>query len=241
MIQKRVILFIKIIFCKIIFQIRFSFVYLVGSPWHIFLVQAARHFESIGCSVKRLSLPLLKESFSIWESVMDTADSESFCSLLANGPTNPPVKPLLELLLWLIGRGRHTFPAIAYCIFESVQSSPETSAKFRRQRDSLLQDLEQVLGSDGVFLYPTHPRPAPLHHQPILMFFNFSYTAIFNVLGLPVTAVPMGISLEEGVPTGVQVVASRFHDRLALSVAVELERAFGGWVPPSQVVVKEFN
>jgi len=56
-------------------------------------------------------------------------------------------------------------------------------------------------------------------------------TALFNLLGLPVTEVPLGLN-EAGLPLGVQVVAGRDRDHVSIAVAAELERAFGGWVPP---------
>ncbi|HEX2129477.1 MAG TPA: hypothetical protein VHF58_09710, partial [Solirubrobacterales bacterium] len=56
-------------------------------------------------------------------------------------------------------------------------------------------------------------------------------TAVFNLLGLPVTEVPLGLN-ERGLPLGVQVAAGRDRDHVAIAVALELERAFGGWVPP---------
>ena len=81
--------------------------------------------------------------------------------------------------------------------------------------------------------------------------FNFLYAAIFNVLGFPVTSVPMGLGKKDGMPAGIQVnnielrqrhvhrcllstqvVASPMNDRLTISVARNLERAFGGWEPP---------
>lgn len=65
--------------------------------------------------------------------------------------------------------------------------------------------------------------------------FNFSYTAIINLLGLPATAIPLGIGPKEGLPIGVQVIANHKQDRLCLAVASELERAFGGWVAPKIV------
>ena len=55
--------------------------------------------------------------------------------------------------------------------------------------------------------------------------------AVFNLLGLPATAVPLGLN-ERGLPLGVQVAAGRDRDHVAIAVALELERAFGGWVPP---------
>jgi fatty acid amide hydrolase 2 len=57
------------------------------------------------------------------------------------------------------------------------------------------------------------------------------YTAVFNVLELPVTQVPLGLD-RHGLPLGVQVVARHGNDHLGIAVARELESAFGGWVPP---------
>jgi fatty acid amide hydrolase 2 len=80
-------------------------------------------------------------------------------------------------------------------------------------------------------LYPPYPTPAPRHNQPLFAPFNWVYTAIFNVLELPVTAAPLGLN-ERGLPLGVQIIATHGNDHLTLAVALELERAFGGWVPP---------
>ncbi|HVJ91964.1 MAG TPA: amidase, partial [Labilithrix sp.] len=55
--------------------------------------------------------------------------------------------------------------------------------------------------------------------------------AIFNVLEMPVTQVPMGLD-EQGLPLGVQVAAANHNDTLTIAVALELERACGGWTPP---------
>jgi len=62
-----------------------------------------------------------------------------------------------------------------------------------------------MLGNDGVLIYPTHPVPAPYHNEPLVKPFNFSYTGIFNVLGLPATHCPLGLS-SHGLPVGVQVI-----------------------------------
>lgn len=58
--------------------------------------------------------------------------------------------------------------------------------------------------------------------------FNFSYTAIFNVLYLSVTQCPVGLS-NSGLPLGIQVVAANNNDRLNIAVAMEIERLCGGW------------
>lgn len=98
-----------------------------------------------------------------------------------------------------------------------------------------IDPFQDLLGDDGVLFVPPHPTPALYHNQPLTKPLNAAYTAIFNVLGLPVTQVPLGLG-SWGVPVGVQVVASLHNDHLTLAVAAELERAFGGWVSPSTIV-----
>jgi len=83
-----------------------------------------------------------------------------------------------------------------------------------------------------VMLFPSHSRTAYKHLAPMATPFRFTYTATINVLGLPATQVPLGLG-EGGLPTGLQVVAGRGQDHLCLAVALELERAFGGWMPPA--------
>ena len=70
---------------------------------------------------------------------------------------------------------------------------------------------------------PRHGPTAPL---------SFRFFGILNALELPATQVPLGLSAD-GLPLGVQVIAGRGRDHLAIAVALELERAFGGWAPPS--------
>lgn len=106
--------------------------------------------------------------------------------------------------------------------------------KIESIRKELRQELDELLGDDGVLLVPPSPTAALYHSQPLFKPFNPAYTAIFNMLGLPVTQVPLGLG-SWGVPLGVQVVGNLHNDHLTLAVAAELERAFGGWVSPSAI------
>ena len=131
-----------------------------------------------------------------------------------------------------MGQSDHTLPAIMLGMTESLMSSDSRGVQaFLHRLQCLREQLLSTLGDDGVLLYPSHPVTAPYHYQPIFTPFNFSYTAIFNALGLPVTQVPLGLS-RGGLPLGVQVVASPYCDHLSLAVALQLEKKFGGWVEP---------
>lgn len=60
---------------------------------------------------------------------------------------------------------------------------------------------------------------------------DFSYCAIFNVLGNPATQVPLGLG-SRGLPLGVQVVGGKFCDLTTIKIAQLLEAGFSGWIPP---------
>ena len=184
--------------------------------------------DTLGAHVEKVHLNRMKYGFEMWTVKMSTGESIPFCTRMGDGK---PVNPFWELLLWILQQPRHTLMAIVLGIGEKVPFPESDIVKFRSMCEQLKDDFRQLLGDDGVFLFPTFPVPAPYHNQPVLAPFDAVYTAVFNVLGLPVTHVPMGLN-EEGVPIGIQVVGNFYNDHLTISVAEELEKAFGGWVAP---------
>jgi len=52
----------------------------------------------------------------------------------------------------------------------------------------------------------------------------------YNITGSPVCVVRCGTT-SDGLPIGVQVIANRWRDDVALAVAKQLESIFGGWKP----------
>ncbi|XP_059588629.1 fatty-acid amide hydrolase 2 [Alligator mississippiensis] len=191
----------------------------------------------LGVQVQHVSIHRMKYSFQIWSAMMsskgsDGQEAQMFTDLL--GDHGKPVWPSWELLKWFLGMSSHTLPAIALGLTEKLMKlSPAAMAKLVNMGQSLRTEMEDLLGASGLLLYPSHPIVAPKHHFPLGMPFNFAYTAIFNVLGLPVTQCPLGLSTE-GLPLGIQVVAGPFNDHLTLALAQYLEKAFGGWVCPGK-------
>ncbi|XP_045921737.1 fatty-acid amide hydrolase 2-B [Micropterus dolomieu] len=187
----------------------------------------------LGVKVQEVRFPELCYSFQIWNTYMGLPDKEgkppqAFAELL--GEPGRPVRPLWELLKWMVGKSEHTMAAIGLALVEMSQGSkPSTSVI--QQKDKLQKEVEELLGTDGVLLYPSHPRVAPKHHHPLFRPFDFAYTGIINILGLPITQCPLGLG-EEGLPLGVQVIAGKLHDHLTLEVALYLEKTFGGWRDP---------
>lgn len=186
-----------------------------------------------GIQARKVDIKKMKHSLPIWSNKMGGADSPSFSEHMTDNQGK--VSGGWELFKWIFRLSDHTLPAIALSLFEKLNGpNSEHYPRFVEMCRDLQQEFEAMLKEDGVFLYPTHPRPAPYHHQPIAMPFNFAYTAIFNVLGFPVTQCPLGLS-GDGLPVGIQIVTNRYNDHLSLAVARELEQMFGGWVSPSVI------
>ncbi|XP_064628283.1 fatty-acid amide hydrolase 2-A-like isoform X2 [Lineus longissimus] len=191
--------------------------------------KVVKYIENVlGAQVTKVKVEKMKYSLHIWSRLMGSTGGTTFCELLGNGT---PINPFYELLLWFLRLSNHTFPAVGLGIMEKLTEDESEVVAMQKLCDELKREFHDMLGDDGIFLYPPHPYPAPHHNLPLFMPFNWGYTAIFNVLGLPVTQCPLGLG-EEGVPLGIQVVGDSHQDHLTLAFARELESAFGGWVQP---------
>jgi fatty acid amide hydrolase 2 len=195
------------------------------------LDQAASTLARLGAKVRRRKLPELGRGFELWSAGMAEAAETSFRALLGEGR---PIPVGRELMRWALRRSDHTLPALVLAAVEDLWPFVPSGEQRRRLVEeglALRAQLGELLRGRGVLLFPTHPRPAPRHYAPLLRPFDWTYTAVFNVLELPVTQVPMGLS-RAGLPLGLQVVGGPDDDHVTIAVACALEREHGGWVAP---------
>lgn len=178
------------------------------------------------------NIKILSKTIPIWLANMKT--QKRFGEYLMNKESK--FRLLLEIFKNMLGLSANTFIALVTALvdYTGVKFGSEKYKHFLRKRDEMEKIFCELLGDNGVFLYPTHPTTAPYHNEPVVKPFNYSYTAAINCLGMPATTVPLGLS-REGLPIGIQVVANYNQDRLCLAVAEELEKAFGGWVEPQKI------
>lgn len=189
--------------------------------------RAVNHFKKVSTQPpKRTQIKYFTQNFAIMFHYMGAMDLPA---LMTNGKG---FNPFVELFKCIFGLSRHTLHSIALALKTKFYSpSPAEVAKFVASEASIREEFETMLGTDGVFLYPVQPTVAMFHTEHVVSLGNIAYTSIVNVLGLPSTAVPMGLG-REGLPVGLQVIGGRNQDRLCLAVAKELEQVFGGWVEP---------
>ncbi len=182
-----------------------------------------------GAKVKKVRIEGLKRSFDIWSAMLSVASETSFSTLLGDGK---PINASRELLKWVFRASDHTLPSIVIALVERFPKlTPSRTRRLVEMGRALRQELIELIGARGIMLYPPYPTPAPLHHKPKFPPFNLAYAAILNVMEFPVTQVPLGLN-EKGLPLGVQVAGITGNDHLTIAVALELEKAFGGWTPP---------
>lgn len=195
--------------------------------------RAARALEGRGADVRRARIASLKRSLDMWAALMSDAAETTFAQHLYG---DQPHRSFRELGRLALRRSNYTLPAVALTILERAASRmTKRTQRFVEQGRSLTAEIEDLLGEQGVMLFPSYTSVAPKHNAPLFPPINWVYTAVFNIAQLPVTQVPLGLNAQ-GLPLGVQVVGARGQDHVTIAVACELEKLFGGWrMPPSSV------
>ena len=193
-------------------------------------VHAARALRDAGAEVERVSLPGVRTAMQPYLNAM--SESGGLRELLTEGGAQVP--GFARLVADAVrGRSPYTTPLLMTLASENL--SEHIPERFQRRALAAERELGERVAEaigDGVLLHPPFARVAPRHGRTVGRPWMLGPTAIFNLLRMPVTEVPLGLD-EAGLPLGVQVAAGIDRDHVAIAVAMELERAFGGWTPPA--------
>jgi fatty acid amide hydrolase 2 len=195
----------------------------VSKDLHECQLSVCDYLEQLGAKVNHKAPVNFDYSLEIWAAMMQGADSPTFYEHL--------MKPfvLWELLKWMVNSSNFTLPALIMCYAENLPNLvPTIKQDYINQGLELKKKIKEILGKNGVLVFPSYSVLAPKHNHAKFFPIRFAYAAIFNVLGLPVTQVPIGVS-DTGLPMGVQIVSNEGNDHITIAVAMELERKFGGW------------
>ena len=190
--------------------------------------RAVGALASAGATIRSVSLPSWRDVLLPFLAVLQDEPSAKWrpTHALLAGQNDAAFRPV-DLIL---GRGGHTLPTRLTLIAESLPSTAQRRRSLLAQVRALSDQLAEAIG-DGVLLHPAHLTPAPHHHRTYGRPWLTNASSIFNLAGVPVTEVPLGLS-PAGVPVGVQVAAAAGADHLSIAIAIELEAVFGGWVMP---------
>jgi fatty acid amide hydrolase 2 len=182
-----------------------------------------------GAIVRRVEFRTWRRAVLPYLAMLQSGASRATLGLLSDAGADPiTVRSLARR------GGPHTLPtrlALAAELLPQMQG--DAAEKLVETARELAAALVDTIG-DGVVLHPAHQRVAPRHGRTVGRPWLFTPAAMFNLAGVPVTEVPLGLS-DRGLPLGVQVAAALDRDHVSIAVGLALERVFGGWVPPDRV------
>ncbi len=179
-----------------------------------------------GARVRRVSLPSWRRAMLPFIVTLQGGSAGTTLGLLDEaGAPRPGWRSMLA------PGGPHTLPTRLALISELLPPTPEREqARLIRAGEAIADELRETIG-DGVLIHPVHRSVAPRHRRTVGRLWLLAPAAVFNLAGVPVTEVPLGLT-DSGLPVGIQVAAGMDRDHVSIAVAAMLERAFGGWVPP---------
>jgi fatty acid amide hydrolase 2 len=191
---------------------------------------AAGALAARGAIVEPLPRSIFRDAARIWFAALRSTGGPTLRETAGGGR---PIHLLPELARTITGNARVTLPVLMFCIGESLGRLEERWGRELVEEGRALDErLGEMLGSEGILLMPAHPRTAPRHRTPMLRPIDFAWTAILNVLRMPVTVAPVGLSAK-GLPLSVQIGAARGNDHRTIAAAMVLEEAFPPAFPAS--------
>jgi aspartyl-tRNA(Asn)/glutamyl-tRNA(Gln) amidotransferase subunit A len=100
----------------------------------------------------------------------------------------------------------------------------------QKVRTLIQQDLANAFAKVDVLLTPTAPTTAfkigEKVNDPLAMYLNDIATIPANLAGIPGISVPNGLAKEDGLPSGVQILAPAMQDAKAYRVAALIENLY---------------
>tara|TARA_A100000171_G_scaffold51728_1_gene66996 strand:- start:1141 stop:2559 length:1419 start_codon:yes stop_codon:yes gene_type:complete len=100
----------------------------------------------------------------------------------------------------------------------------EQIAKFR-------WDMNDFMSRYDILLCPPCATTAKKHNTSFQNIMDYTYTMTFSLLGWPAGVVRCDYSSER-LPIGIQVISKPWQDNLVIDIMKEIERQFGGFIPP---------
>lgn len=109
----------------------------------------------------------------------------------------------------MFGRSDSIFPSVLVGHLQEVMKMLPQSRhqKLASIAAGLKKDFQELLGNNGVFLYPTFPNTAHKHYEIYCKLVDTGYMMIFNAIGMPVTNCMVRMDSKK-LPIGIQVNAS---------------------------------
>ncbi|KAK9505746.1 hypothetical protein O3M35_009732 [Rhynocoris fuscipes] len=194
------------------------------------------------CTTTKVDLSYFKNSFALTMLILKTKGIENVYQKDDENPDDYNAWRILEIMFKKFTfQNKASLSGILFGPLQSlINAMPEVMIeKLVKRLEYTRGKLLELLGNDGVLIYPTFSNEATFHDRLSGQILNISYCTLFNVLGFPVTQCHVRYT-REGLPVGVQIVAAPEKDRLSLAVAEAISTVTGGWLSPDEVKASQY-
>lgn len=115
---------------------------------------------------------------------------------------------------YFLGMSDSIFPSVLVGPLQQVMHwLPESRhRKLANIAENLKHQFQELLGTNGVFLYPTFPTTAHRHYQIYHKLVDTGYMMVFNTIGLPVTNCMVRLDRHK-LPIGIQVIVTKSNSQ----------------------------
>jgi len=195
---------------------------------------AGAALRSAGMVGQRVSLPFTKVAMES-TGVLSREYLRPLRTALGGGE---PVRLLDEFWAHYRRRPRISLPCLMALAMFSLFGPMVQALGYGRLEEikKLRSIILQSMKPGSLMLWPVFPTTAPKHGFAWKLNKSPSYTLIFNSLGFPAIAMPVGLSNDK-LPLSVQIVGCPNEDETVLAAAAALEKAFGpSALPPTSAL-----
>lgn len=190
-----------------------------------------KHFEEEhSVTPCKLEIKELKHAFRIWQYKVFEAAGAFLTAAIVN--KDGKINLFWECIKCIFEFSQFDYRILYFSLLE-IKQKDKSFYKGLDVYNKIKERLDEILDDNSILILPTLPEPAPHPLITIPKLESIGYTGMANILGLPATSIPAGLS--QGLPIAVQVLAKNNNDHLTLAAAVELDKVFGGWRSPCPI------
>ncbi|MFK8258375.1 amidase [Erwinia sp. AnSW2-5] len=175
--------------------------------------------EKEGAEIIPIKLPFLSDACDLWFDIISTAKD-----ITLNSVVNLNHSLLSEAFHRASGKKNIMLSTWFLLFMEKIAiSNRKNYLHFLYCKNKISAQLNQHLDHKSVLLLATYPSTAIKHSRSFFSPFDFLYSAIFNVLELPATSVPVSMS-KDNLPVSIQLAAAHGCDHIPITLACYLEK-----------------
>ena len=194
------------------------------------ILNAAKHFETLGATVEEVSLPHSKYGVAVYYII---ASSEASSNLqrfdgIRYGFRAEDAKNLDDIYVNTRSQGFGDEVKRRIMLGTFSLSSGYYDAYYKKAgqvRTLIIQDFEKVFADYDLILGPTAPSVAfdldSLNHDPVAMYLADLLTIPVNLAGLPGISIPAGFA--QGLPVGLQLIGPKYSEETIYQAAAAFE------------------